>query len=371
MSDKIRRILHVAPFNIANVPLSFVRAERELGFESRLLTLGRNSRGYEEDICLDLPFLDFAVTRWAKTLFSNPQRLQVTNRRLVLKEIPPVWTPHSFFEDILVRGREMLWTPKIRATLEEIDFWNFELYQFDGGLEFYRDGRIVRELKKRGKKIVVCYTGSDLRTRGVIKPVDDAADVRVTVEYDHLKLHPSIHHVFFPFDARKFHVQPVRERRDGGLVIGHAPTNRAAKGSDIIIEVVNHLVSEIGGRLLLIENMSHQEALKAKAECDIFIDQIGDLGYGINSLESLAMGIPTCSCLVEGFAEQYPDHPFSEVTAENLFERLQELCLNFELRRKYAERSREWVERVHDGRESVRLIYVYLQESFNLLNFKR
>lgn len=350
---KNHRILHIAPFNIADVPLSFVRAERELEFESRLLTLGRNSRGYEEDICLDLPFLDLAATRWAKKLFSNPQRLQVTNRKPQLKEIPPVWSPHSFFEDILVRGREMLWTPKIRATLEEIDFWNFNLYQFDGGLEFYRDGRIVQELKKLGRKIVVCYTGSDLRTRGVIKPVDDAADVRVTVEYDHLKLHPNIHHVFFPFDARAFRVQPVREKRDGGLVIGHAPTNRAAKGSDIIIEVVNRLVSEIGGRLLLIEGMSHQDALKAKAECDIFIDQIGDLGYGINSLESLAMGIPTCTCLVEGFARQYSDHPFIEVDAENLFERLRALCLNSELRRKYVERSREWVERVHDGRESV------------------
>jgi len=357
MSDKICRILHVAPFNIADVPMSFVRAERELGFESRLLTLGRNSRGYEEDICLDLPFLDFAVTRWAKKLFSNPQRLQITNRKPQHKEIPPVWSPHSFFEDVLVRSREFLWTPKIRATLEEIDFWNFDLYQFDGGLEFYRDGRIVQELKKRGKKIVVCYTGSDLRTRGIIKPVDDAADVRVTVEYDHLKLHPSIHHVFFPFDARKFRAQPVRERRDGGLVIGHAPTNRAAKGSDIIIEVGNRLVSEIGGRLLLIEGMSHQDALKAKAGCDIFIDQIGDLGYGINSLESLAMGIPTCTCLAEGFAQQYPDHPFVEVTAENLFERLREVCLNFELRRRFAEQSREWVEKQHDAIKSVKMIH--------------
>jgi hypothetical protein len=360
MNQAIRRILHVAPFNIANVPMSFVRAERKLGFESRLLTLGRNLRGYEEDICLDLPFLDFAGTRWAKKIFSDPQRLQVTNRKPQPKEIPPVWSPHSFFEDMLVRGREFLWTPKIRATLEEIDFWDFDLYQFDGGMEFYRDGRIVQELKRRGKKIVVCYTGSDLRTRGVIKPVDDAADVRVTVEYDHLKLHPNIHHVFFPFDARPFRVQPVREKRDGGLVIGHAPSVRAAKGSDIIIEVVNHVVSEIGGRLLLIEGMSHQEALKAKAECDIFIDQIGDLGYGINSLESLAMGIPTCTCLVEGFAQQYPDHPFIEVAAENLAERLRELCLNFELRRKYAERSREWVERVHDGRGSVRKIHSML-----------
>jgi hypothetical protein len=192
----------------------------------------------------------------------------------------------------------------------------------------------------------------------------------VSVEYDHLKLHPSIHHVFFPFDARKFQVQPVREKRDGGLVIGHAPTNRAAKGSDIIIEVVNRLVSEIGGRLLLIEGMSHQDALKAKAECDIFIDQIGDLGYGINSLESLAMGIPTCTCLVEGFAQQHPDHPFIEVTAENLFERLRELCLNFELRRRFAERSREWVERLHDGREGVRRIQNLLHERTKIKSTK-
>jgi glycosyltransferase involved in cell wall biosynthesis len=362
MSDKICRILHVAPFNTVGVPMAFVRAERELGFESRLVTLYRNRRGLEEDICLDLPFLDFAGTRWAKKIFSNPARLRVTNRRPKLKKIPPVWSPHSIFEAALVRSREWLWTPRIRAMMRELDFWNFDLYQFDGGLEFYRDGRIVRELKKRGKKIVVGYTGSDLRTRGVIKPVDDAADVRVTVEYDHLNLHPDIQHIFFPFDVRPFRVQPVREKREGELVIGHAPSLRAAKGSDIIIDVVNRLVAEIGGRLLLIEGMSLQDALKAKAECDIFIDQLGDLGYGINSLESLAMGIPTCTCLVEGFAQQYPDHPFIEVMAENLFEKLRELSLNFELRRKFAERSREWVERVHDGREGVMVILDLLNE---------
>ena len=68
----IRRILHLAPFNTSGVPITLVRAEREVGFESRLITLGRDSRNYEEDICLDLPFLDFIGTRLAKKLFSNP-----------------------------------------------------------------------------------------------------------------------------------------------------------------------------------------------------------------------------------------------------------------------------------------------------------
>lgn len=365
MDTVIRRILHVAPFNTANVPLDFVRAERELGFDSRLVTLGRNRRGYEEDICLNLPFLDFIGTRWAKKFFSKPQRLQVTNRRPQSQEIPSVWSPHSIFEAALVRGREWWWTPKIRDMLYNIDFWNYDLYQFDGGLEFYRDGRIVRELKRRGKKIVCCYTGSDLRTRGIIQPVDNAADVRVTVEYDHLNLHPDIQHIFFPFDVRPFRVQPVRERRDGGLIIGHAPTHRAAKGSDTIIDIVNRLAAQLEARLLLIEGMPHQEALRAKAECDIFIDQIGDLGYGINSLESLAMGIPTCTSLVEGFAKQYPDHPFIEVTAENLVERLREICLNFDLRRQFAERSRPWVEQRHDAHASVRRIHALIDKKIS------
>ena len=47
------RILH-APWNIGGNPIGLSRAERELGFESRVLVLGAHEFGYEADIDLEL-----------------------------------------------------------------------------------------------------------------------------------------------------------------------------------------------------------------------------------------------------------------------------------------------------------------------------
>jgi hypothetical protein len=364
----IHRILHLAPFNTSGVPITLVRAERELGFESRLITLGRDPRGYEEDVCLDLPFLDFAGTRWAKKFFSNPARLQVTNVRRAPAKIPPTWTPHSAPEKWLVAFRESVWQKKIAPAMAQVDFWNFDLYQLDGGLEFFRDGRTVLELKKRGKKVICLYTGSDLRTRGVIPAIDEVADLHLTLELDHLALHPRLQHVFFPLDICRF--TPASSNMSNRIVIGHAPTNRAAKGSDKIIAVVQSLMAEFPVDLELIEGVPHHEALHRKARCDIFIDQIGDLGYGINAIEALAMGICTCTALVAGFAEKYPDHPFVEVNAHNLCERLIWLCRHPEERQRLRQYGRTWVERMHDSRRVVRRIHELLDSEAGFVKRK-
>ncbi|MDZ7272303.1 MAG: glycosyltransferase [candidate division KSB1 bacterium] len=342
------RILHIAPFNTSDVPMTLVRAERAMGHYSRLVTLGRDPRCFEEDICLELPLLDWWGTRLAKRLFSDPERLRVDNVARVPEQLPPTWRPHGPVERMLVRLREALWSPAIRRAVRRHRLADFDVYQLDGGLEFTRDGRFIAQRKKEGKRIICCYTGSDLRTRGVIPAVDALADVRVTVEFDHLRLHPSIHHVFFPFEVERF--EPRRERRPGPLRIGHAPTNRKAKGSDVIIPVLVALQEEWGVEMVLIEKLPYAEALRRKAECDIFVDQLGDLGYGINSLEALAMGIPVCSCLAPGFAERYPDHPFVVVDAGNLRQELVRLINDAGLRQRLGAAGRAWVLRYHDSR---------------------
>lgn len=349
------RILHIAPFNTSDVPMTLVRAERALGHYSRLVTLGRDPRAFEEDICLELPFLDWWGTRLAKRIVTDPNRLRVDNVARVPERVPVTWRPHGLVEAWLVRLRERLWGPAVRQAIRKHDLANFDVYQLDGGLEFTRDGRFVAARKPEGKRLICCYTGSDLRTRGVIPAIDNLADVRVTVEFDHLRLHPSVHHVFFPFEVGRF--QPRKERRPGPLRIGHAPTSRKAKGSDVIIPVILSLVEEYGVEMVLIEKLPYQEALRRKADCDIFVDQLGDLGYGINSLEALAMGIPVCSCLAPGFAERYPDHPFVVVDAANLRQELVRLLKDPGLRQRLGAAGREWVNRYHDSRRVVAHIH--------------
>ncbi len=357
----IQRILHLAPFNTSGVPITFVRAERKLGFESRLITLARDPRGYEEDICLELPFLHSNGVRWAKHAFSNTKKMQVSNRRSAATQTPPVWQPHSRPEKWLIAIRESLWQAKIRRVLQEIDFWNFDLYQLEGGLEFFRDGRTVRELKRRGKKIVILYTGSDLRTRGIIPAIDQLADLRLTLEFDHLALDPGLTHVFFPFEFEKFEAIKTRPPRDQ-IVIGHAPTNRHAKGSAAIIAAVKSLANDFPVYLELIEGMPHAEAMRRKAGCDIFIDNLGELGYGVNAIEALALGLCTCTSLMPEFLALYPGHPFVEITFENVKEQLYRLCANAGLRRELGQKGRAWAEKHYEAAQVVRRVHQLVEQ---------
>jgi len=348
------KILHIAPFNVAGVPMTFVKAERELGFFSRLVTLAPHPFDYEEDICLNLPFSDLSRYFWIKKLLTPAQRLRVENIHRIPDEIPLRWRPGTG-EKWLIAFREKLWAGKIKRLLEEIDFWNYDVYQLDGGLEFFRNGRTVRQLRKMGKKIVCCYTGSDLRVRGIIPEIDESADVTVTVEFDHIYYHPNIYHVFFPFLPEKFRFSENPNSKT--LRIGHAPSNRQAKGTDKILKSLENLRNEFPIEIVLIEGLSYKEALNVKQTCDLFVDQIGDLGYGMNALEALAMGIPTATSLVKGFAQAYPDHPFIDISDEKIEEKLRPFLKNSGLRKEKAVQGRRWLETHHDARKVVRRIH--------------
>jgi len=344
--------------NTSGVPGTWVQAERQLGYESRLVTLYRDRRNYFEDICLNLPFIDFGGTRWLKRRVSAPDKLRVDNRVRVPETIPPIWRPHGVLERWLVRLRDRLWLPRVLRAISEYGLDRYDFYQLDGGLDFTRQPLFIPRMKERGAAVICCYTGSDLRTRGVIPQIDRLADVNVTVEFDHLILHPRIHHVFFPFDASRF--VPQKRQAGGPLRIGHAPTRWAAKGSDLIVPIMNRLAATHNIEPVLIQNMPYQRAIELKAQCDIFIDQIGDLGYGINALEAIAMDIPTCTCLAAGFALKYPDHPFIEVGAANLQEQLILLIEDPERRQRIARSGRPWLERYHDPLRNVRQIHQLL-----------
>jgi hypothetical protein len=351
----ISGILHIAAQNVSGVPGQLVLAERRLGFNSRLVTLFRDKRNYFEDICLDLPFIDLPAVRWLKRLVSDPQRLQVDNRLRIPPVLPPVWHPHSLFEKLLVQWRDRLWTPRIQRAIAEYRLADFEVYELDGGLDMTRAPRFIPAMKAAGKKVVCCYTGSDLRTRGVIEEIDRLADAVVSVEYDHVTLHPRLQHVFFPFDAERI---PERRRSSSNVpTIGHAPTNRQAKGSDMIIAALERLARRVPLQIKLIEGLTYAQALEAKRSCDIFIDQIGDLGYGINGLESLAMGIPTCSEMAAGFSARYPDHPFVEINRGNLEQRLYELIQDRDRCERLAKAGPAWVRQYHDPLQDVQRIH--------------
>lgn len=337
------KILHLSPQNYTGTIDLFVRGHIELGHESRLVTFYRAANLYEEDICLDLPFV-------------GPMNWLVEVKKLVRAgslKVPFTGTTERIFwspspvENLMLRFRDILWTPIIDRAAEKYGLWDFDIYHLEGGMSFYRDGRDVLALKKAGKKIVSYYHGLGLRMRGAIRPVWEATDLNLTCEFDLYQRYPEVDYLFLPFDQS---AMPHAEPPQGKIRICHAPRIRSVKGTEEIISAVEDLSREIPVELVLIENMTNTQALKMKASCHIAIDQVasGDMGYGVNSLESLSMGIATVTNLSVAYQDFIPDHPFFLTAPDTLKRDLRELILDRELREKHALAGPPWIRSRHN-----------------------
>ncbi|MCK4965757.1 glycosyltransferase [bacterium] len=340
------KILHISPFDGAGAAIQFVRAERKLGIESRLITLQKAFPDYEGDICLNLPLLNERASKYFSKRYMMRNKQDDFARARKVEEIPPKWQPHNIFEKIFFNLRDRIWENIIKRAELEFDIFDFDIYQLDNGLGFLRNGRIVRQLKDRGKKITAVYQGRDLRTRGVIPAIDCLSDINFTVEFDHLKLHPNINYLFLPFDLSGYKIVQNNNKK---LRICHSPTNRRFKGSEKIISIIRELENEYPVELVLIENMKHGDVIGMKASCDVLIDTLGDLGYGFNSLETMAMGIATCTEIIPEYEKFIPDHPFINVNEHNLKDKIIELVNDKEYRIKKGAEGRKWIEKYHDG----------------------
>ncbi|MDI6740291.1 MAG: hypothetical protein QME74_07995, partial [Candidatus Edwardsbacteria bacterium] len=186
----LMRILHIAPHNTAGVPIAFVRAERALGHDSRLLTLDRDWRGYEEDICLDLPLWDPTLTGVFKRLLYPRRGLAQRTNRSRSSQKPPAWKPANGLVAVLVKLRDAMIRPAIARTIRKHELDSFDRCQLDGGHGFLKYDDIIPAWHAKGKKVICCYLGSDLRTRGVMPGIDEISDCNITLEWDHLDLHP-------------------------------------------------------------------------------------------------------------------------------------------------------------------------------------
>jgi glycosyltransferase involved in cell wall biosynthesis len=78
------------------------------------------------------------------------------------------------------------------------------------------------------------------------------------------------------------------------FVVSHAPTKRGQKGT---AEIEAALKGIEGVTLDIIEGVSNEACLKRKAKSSVYVDQVGGaaIGYGTNSLEAWALGMPVIS----------------------------------------------------------------------------
>ena len=272
---------------------------------------------------------------------------------------PPKWSPEGALERKFIDFKDYLWRPMVLKAIKKYSFYDFDVFHFESGIDFLKNEFFVKRLKSIGKKIICHYHGEDLRTRGVMPFIDKNSDLNITNELDLLYKHPNIKYLFLPFETKAF---SQKKKLNEKIRIGHAPTNRIYKGSDDIIKICKKLEKEKIVEFDLIEGETSEVAIKRKQRCDLFIDQIGDRGgwgYGMNSVESLSMGICTLTELNSQYRKFISDHPFVNINKETLENELRGLIKNKEKIIDLGIKGKKWVYKNHDISKVSKKLYDY------------
>ncbi len=345
------KILHISPENTAGVPFNVMKMQNEFGFYSRLITFYKSKYDFPEDICLGLKLHKGRLAMKWRDYKRSELRKELKEKEICHLIHMPYFTPKNTLEKFYMNLREKKNRNIFLKGLENIDSETFDIIHFDSGIDFFSDSRMAKKWKQNGKKIVNSYFGDDLRTRGIIREMDELSDLNLTFVYDHTFRHPDINFLFFPFNAASIKYISDRDYSSQKKIkIIHSPTDRFVKGTHWIINAIDKVKRNREIDFILPEKLPWKKLLEIKDGCHMAIDQIGNrggTGYGINSLETLSMGIPTITDMNMGMDKWLPENPFIIANPDNLAEKIIELVDNETYRLNKRLESRKWVEKYH------------------------
>jgi hypothetical protein len=163
-----------------------------------------------------------------------------------------------------------------------------------------------------------------------------------------------------------------KERADGKVRIGFAPTFRQdqkdqepgsvawyhSKGYGVTKEILEEVSKAKHVEHVIIEGLPYDMAIRVKAECDIFIEELVTGSYHRCALEGLALGIPTLVNIepaILGIATRSAgadDFPGIQTTIDQLKERLEWLIgMKKKARKKLGDSSKDWMKRYWHPRD--------------------
>lgn len=249
-------------------------------------------------------------------------------------------------------------------------------------------GADVRALRLAGRRVVVEFLGSDIRMPSIeqarnpdyvaLPGEDDTLADRRMRRWSALtsghaivcdpalaafaeRRFAQVHVVPFRIDARTIEpVPPDPEVRTP--VIVHAPSNRAAKGTDAVRAAIE-LLRGRGAALEYVEvhGASQAEAAAACRRADLVVDQLRMGSHGVFAVEAMCMAKPVlCNVLPEHVPAYPPGFPIVRATPATLADVIADWLQRPHERRELGLASRAYAERVHDVRAVARrLLEVY------------
>lgn len=295
------------PLNIAGTASSLVRAMRGQGVEAENWVIARDWLEFESDRVFSSANLERrTLQRW---------RSEVAKFRMLSYLGKTDVVVYCFGSTVFTPARGYF------------RWWNVAFWLIYNAVSIVLQVVELVAARLLGIRVVVIFQGNDARRRGFAKNFEiHFANVRGTFSYlgDTVKRYQSFlfgmfaHDIYF-LNPDLGHVLPARarflaypsvfvddflphypSRESHSLVVGHAPTSRSIKGTNLLLDAISQLEDQgIAINLKLIENKSHAEAVELYKEVDVFVDQLYAGWYGAVAVELMALGKPVIAYIRE------------------------------------------------------------------------
>ncbi len=351
------RVLHL-PTSVGGNPWGLAQGERALGLQSSVLVARGNWPDYPADIRLHLERIPTSfgkLARLAATFFQIRGRYDIF---------------HFNFGHSLISFPSPA-KERLPALFKYADQLDLPFYPRTAGLFVTYHGCDARQKYPTMKRTKIapchdpnCYDGlcnssrlDDYRRHGISKMARYVEHIWA-LNPDLLYFLPPGKSSFIPYTISSWSDLPVRPPQLGQkLRIVHAPTNREAKGSDRILASLKAIDSAHPGviEVQLVENVSHEQALKALCEADLVVDQILVGWYGGVAVEAMKMAKPVIARLAAEDLHFIPQQMAEDVQQtiiqadpDTIDEVLLRCMGDKDLLRRRAAASLEYVHRWHD-----------------------
>jgi glycosyltransferase involved in cell wall biosynthesis len=255
----------------------------------------------------------------------------------------------------------------LKIMIFAISLFLFDTFHFHGGESFFWKSFDLPILKLLGKKIVIHLHGSEIRdpsgtARKNLRFLQSNSHKFIVATPDLLKFVPGAIYLPNSVDGEWFSKERESRKGDGEFVVVHAPTSRALKGTEYIIDACNDLKKK-GYRikLILLEQVNHQEIRKFYEKADVFVDQLLLGWYGVAAIENMAMGNPVMAYINPELRKKFAlDLPIIHANKDNIEEVIEKLLKNREKLAKIGVASKEYAESNHHPKANARkLIEIY------------
>lgn len=139
------------------------------------------------------------------------------------------------------------------------------------------------------------------------------------------------------------------------LRIGHAPSHRGVKGTQLIIKAAENLKRRgFHFEFILVEGFKNRDAKMIYRELDVLVDQLFIGWYGGVAVEAMALGKPVLAYIRENDLKYIPSEmkkemPIIRTTPDNIENSLEQILhMPRNIMVELAKKSRAYVERWHD-----------------------